>query len=113
MINEIKNQIKEAKKQLNNYNFDECYNILYDICIENGKEWLIDDIITSETAEEIAKNELYNGGIDRLYYFFSIDRLAELYRINGYGNLENIDKDDLENIIDELEKEFDEVGEDD
>lgn len=104
MTNEIKNQIEEAKKQLNNYNYYECYNILYNICVENNKEWLIDDIITSEEAEEMAKNELESGGLDRLFYFFSVDRLDDLYRINAYSNLENIDKSDLENIIEELEK---------
>lgn len=104
MTNEIKNQIEEAKKQLNNYNYYKCYNILYNICEETGKEWLIDDIATSEEAEEIAKNELERGGLDRLFYFLSMDNLADLYKVNGYGNLENIDKSDLMDIIEELEK---------
>lgn len=116
--------LKELKEKIEKieitYDFEEVYTNLYNTCIDYMNdtqtwdfEYLFDDIIDYEFAEERAKYELEKGGLIRLYYFLGDANLNnDIFKINGYGNLEDITKEDLEYLkdnilekVEELEKE--------
>lgn len=99
------------------YDYEDTYNNLYNACIDYMNEtqdceleYLFEDIVSYDLAEERAKYELENGGLVRLYYFMGSSNFNnDIFRIDGYGNLQDITKDDLEdlkdNILEELRKE--------
>lgn len=95
-------ELKELKKKIENYSID--YNdALYQLTEldENGE--LTSDFVTYDEAEEIAKGELENGGLSRLYCFIDgVDLSADIFKVDGYGNLENCYKDDLIDAIDDM-----------
>ena len=81
---------------------DDAIEALAEYDAENGGL----DIVSLDTAEEIAKHELDEGGLLRLKCFLDGVSLTEdYYYIDGYGNLQNITKDwvemQLEDIIDQ------------
>jgi hypothetical protein len=90
--------------------FEETYNVLYDLWMDYlydtndySLEYVFSDFCSYELAEDIAKNELETSGLISLYYFLGNADLTEnIFKINGYGHLENIDKSDLEYIKQEL-----------
>lgn len=107
-------ELKELKEKIENieigYDYEEAYTELKNTVIDymnDTQDWdfeyIGEDIIDYELAEMQAKNELEHGGLIRLYYFLGDANLNnELFRINGYGNLENIDIDDLNNMKEEI-----------
>lgn len=107
-------ELRELKERIENikidYDYEESYTNLYNTVIDYMNdaqdfdlEYLFEDFIDYETAEEIAKNELNNGGLVRLSYYLGDTNLNdEIFKLDGYGNLENIDIDDLNNLKDEI-----------
>lgn len=107
-------KLKELKERIENveinYNYEESYTNLYNTVIDYMNDtqdfdlkYLFEDFIDYETAEEIAKNELNNGGLLRLNYYLGDTNLNdEIFKLDGYGNLENITIDDLNNLKDEI-----------
>lgn len=105
---------EELKNYLESYNLtydlEEDYINIYNYCIDYMNdtqdfdiEYLFNDFVTYDTAEEIAKSEIDNGGLIRLYYFLGNANLNNnLFRIDGYGNLEDVCSDDIRNLIDEI-----------
>ena len=92
--------------------YAELYNTMNDYWCESQEfigEDLFDEYIDIDIAEEIAQHELESGGLLRLWHFMGDVNFAttELFRINGYGNLEELDKDDLEYLQDALLGEID------
>ena len=116
-LEELKNKIEEIEI---NYDYEDTYNNLYNTVIDYMNEtqdwsfeYIFEDYISYDLAEEIAKNELENGGLIRLYYFMGDANLNNsLFKINGYGNLTDVDIDDLkyikEQILDEIENKLEE-----
>lgn len=108
LLKEFKNKIEKIEVT---YDYDQTYTDLLNACIDFQNEtqcWefesIFDEIVDYELAEERAKYELENNGLIRLYYFLgdTIIYGNEVFRINAYGNLENINKDDLENLKQEI-----------
>lgn len=106
-LKELKDKIE--KIEITN-NYDECYGELYNACIDYMNEtqnfdldYLFEEFVDYETAEERAKYELENG-LERLYYFLGDTKISNniLFRINVYGNLENISKEDLETLKEDI-----------
>lgn len=107
-------KLKELKERIENveinYNYEESYTNLYNTVIDYMNdtqdfdlEYLFEDFINYETAEEIAKNKLNNGGLLRLNYYLGDTNLNdEIFKLDGYENLENITIDDLNNLKDEI-----------
>lgn len=105
---------KELIKYLKNYQFIydyvEDYNNIYNHCVDYMNdsqdfeiESCFENIITYDMAEDIAKRELETGGLVRLYYFLGDANCNyDIFRINGYGNLEDCNKDDLQCMIDDI-----------
>lgn len=107
-LKELKDKIEEIEIT---YDYDETYSNLYNTCIEYMNEtqdfdldYLFEEFINYEEAEERTKYELENHGLERLTYFLGDVSfyMANLFRINGYGNLENITKEDLEMLKEDL-----------
>lgn len=108
MKKEVREAIKTAKELIEDYRLEEAIECLmnssdevYDFLTEYGIEHI-------DTIEEIAKNEIEQGGLARMSYFVGDTNFNndEYYIINGYGNIENIDKDFLEGLIYDLENNF-------
>jgi hypothetical protein len=106
-LEELKDKIEEIEIT---YDYEDTYNNLYNTVIDyenDTQEWdfdyLFEEYVSYDLAEDIAKNELENGGLVRLYYFLGDANLNnDMFRINGYGNLEDINKEDLEYLKDEI-----------
>jgi hypothetical protein len=117
----MKKELLNLRKNIESINIDytrlyeDIYNDIYNIVIdyENNTQdfsfdYLFEDIIDYDSAEDRAKWELENGGLIRLYYFLGDANLNNsLFKINGYGNLEDIYIDDLttlkEDILDNID----------
>lgn len=107
-------KLKELKEIIENiksdYDYDTYYTELRNATIDymnNSQDWdfdsVFDDIIDYEIAEDIAKHELETGGLIRLYYFLGDANLNnDIFRIDGYGNLTDISKDDLDYIKEQI-----------
>lgn len=111
-------ELKELKETIENikitYDYEETYTNLLNATIDyqnNTQDWrfeeIFQDIIDYEIAEERAKYELEQGGLIRLCYFLGDANLNnQIFRIDGYGNLTDITKDDLQNVKDEILEEI-------
>ena len=119
-LKELKERIEEVEID---YDYEKSYHELYNIAIDymnETQDWSLEDyfneIIDYELAEEIAKREIEQGGLIRLYYFLGDANLNnELFRIDGYGNLEDLEKSDLdylkETLLEEIENKINEESE--
>jgi hypothetical protein len=112
-----KRKLKEEIEKIEiTYDYDKVYSDLYNIIVDYMNEtqdwqfeYLFEDIIDYEIAEEIAKRELDNGGLLRLYYFLGDANLNNSYfKIDGYGNLTDVEKSDFEYIKETI---LEELGE--
>ena len=107
-------ELRELKERVENieitYDYGETYCDLKNAIIDymnDTQDWDFDyigeDIIDYELAEEQAKHELEQGGLLRLYCFLgNTNPRDDLFKINGYGNLENVDIEDLKNMKEEI-----------
>lgn len=107
-------ELKKLKERVESieitYDYEEVYCDLKNAVIDymnDTKDWdfeyIGENIIDYELAEDQARYELENGGLARLYYFMGNANMNnELFKINGYGNLEDIDIDDLNNMKEEI-----------
>lgn len=106
--------LRELKERIENiessYDYDTYYTELLNTTIDYQNEtqdwcfeYLFEDIIDYEIAEDVAKSELENGGLIRLYYFLGDANLNnEIFKLDGYGNLTDINKDDLDYIKEQI-----------
>ena len=93
-----------------NYDYDKTYSDLYNVAYEYMEEYndydleyLFEEYIDYDLAEEMAKHELEEGGLARLYYFLGDANCNnDLFRVDGYGNLSDIGKDDLDYLKEEI-----------
>lgn len=103
-------RLEELKKEIEEHYFtnetiEELLNIRDEL--ENYNTTL-ENIVDIEILEEMAKNELNKYGLERLYYFLPSDINGNPYAydnffiIDGYGNAQTLEKNDLLIAIDEL-----------
>lgn len=107
-------ELRELKERVENikitYDYEEAYCNLKNAVIDymnNTQDWDFDyigeDIIDYELAEEQAKYELEQGGLARLYYYLGDANLNNnLFKVDGYGNLQDLEKTDLEYMKEEI-----------
>lgn len=117
----MKKLLEEFKQKIENieitYDYEETYSNLYNTCIDymnesqNGDfEYLFDEIIDYDMAEERARYELNEGGLVRLYYFLGDANCNnDIFKIDGYGNLTDIHKEDLEDLKQEILEKIEEL----
>lgn len=110
----MKELLEEFKQKIENiditYDYEETYNNLYNAYIDYENEtndydldYLFEDIIDYDMAEERARYELEQGGLLRLYYYLGDANLNNsLFKVDGYGNLSDINKEDLELLKEEI-----------
>lgn len=110
----MKELLKEFKQKIENiditYDYEKTYNNLYNAYIDYEDEtndynfeYLFEDIINYDMAKELARDELDQGGLIRLSYFLGDTNLnRDLFRIDGYGNLTDIEIEDLKNLKQEI-----------
>lgn len=105
-MGKLKEKLLDLKDSLENYKIalEEWYCDLYNLCSEYDIEWYLDDIVSIDVVEDIAKQQLEDGWLARLYYFmWDVNwNTAEIVRIDGYWNCEEVRSDDLIDIIDEI-----------
>ena len=91
--------------------YEDTYNKLYNACndyMNETQDWcfeyLFEDFIDYDLAEEIAKNELEKGGLERLQFFIGDTDFyyRDVFKLDGYGNLKNVSLSDLENLKEEI-----------
>lgn len=100
LLQELRNKINDIEIS---YDYDKTYTNLRNTTIDymnESQDWYMDyffeDFIDYELAEDIAKHELETGGLIRLYYFLgNVNLNNEIFRIDGYGNLTDVDIDDF------------------
>lgn len=108
------NKLEELKEKIENieigYDYEKTYCDLRNTVIDymnDTQDWqfdyLFEDFIDYEIAEEIAKSEIETGGLLRLYYFLGDANLNNsIFKIDGYGNLTDVFKEDFEYLKDEI-----------
>lgn len=74
-------------------------------------EYLFDDFMTYDEAEDYLREELTSGGLDRLINAIGdISASLSMYKMDAYGNLEDIDPDDFislkENLLEVIDDEI-------
>lgn len=114
-MKELRELRERIEKIESSYDYEEYYTELYNATVDYMNdtqdfdfEYLFEDIIDYDSAEECAKQELENGGLTRLYYFLGDANLNnDMFKIDGYGNLTDINKSDLDYIKEELLNEID------
>ena len=107
--------LKQLKKEIENieisYDYEDTYNKLYNTTTDYMNEtsnydfdYLFDDYIDYDLAEERAKWELEQGGLERLKYYIGDTNFyyRDIFKIDGYGNLKNVDIDDLKYLKEEI-----------
>lgn len=106
--------LKELKRRIENiditYDYAETYEELYNTIIDYQNEtqefdfkYLFEDYISYDEAEEIAKRKLEEGGLLKLYYFLGSANLNnDIFKIDGYGSLTDLELDDLQYIKEEI-----------
>lgn len=94
--------LDEMKEEIS-YGGEEYYKKIYNACSNDGEilSYLDEqNYVTSDDEERIIKEN--SDSIDRLRYFIGDTYSADLYRIDGYGNLENVTSEDLKDLCDDL-----------
>lgn len=108
-INNKRTIIRSLKDIKDNilYASEDDYKAIYNICSEDDEilEYLEEqNYITSNDEDRvIAEN---SDSIDRLRFFIGDTYSAEIYKFDGYGNLENVTGEDLQDLCDDLIKEL-------
>ena len=103
----LKNYLKNYQLS---YDYEKDYTNIYNACIDymnDTQDFSIEDyfydFISYEDAEYIAKTRIEQSGLASLHCFIDgVDLNAELFKLDGYENLENITQDDLKDLIDNL-----------
>ena len=113
-----KETIKKLKDIKNNlsYNLEKDYTNIVNTMIDYDNEaqdnlYLYDncqqiiDFVDDETLEYYVDYQIKTFGKDRYFYMFNqVNNVIGLYVIDGYGNLRDVEKEDLEYCIDEAIK---------
>lgn len=105
---ELLETLENLEYHMKNYNItvESAYADLYNAAMDYGYdlEDLFYDYLDEDSVNEMLKHEVENWGIQRVYHFlWDVNPMScGLYRLNGYGNLEEAHYDDLQWIIDEI-----------
>lgn len=105
LINDKRRIIKELKdiKETIDCGTEDEYNKIYNACSADDDilDYLEEQNYVTSDDEDMVISE-NSDSIDRLRYFIGDTYSADIYRIDGYGNLENITSEDLKDLCDDL-----------
>lgn len=113
LIEKAKKYIEDLEELKDNlsYDYEENYNKILEIAnnFDNDFEdiYLTDifynsDFITEDDATDRLEQELKDYGLDRARCFINDTTEDTIYKLDGYGNLENVCTSDFENVIDDM-----------
>lgn len=104
-------KLEELKENLPNMGYDNIYCDLWNILADYDNE-AQDNLYLCDTLTEIVEfvdDEMLeyllkdcNNDIDRLRCFIGETYSSNIYKLDGYGNLENVNDDDFIYCIDEI-----------
>ena len=106
-----KKDLKEALENLDwRRSYCDVYEEIYKAAQDYASETMdycldecFEDFVSADVAEDMAKEKIEDGGLYAIYCFLGdVNGCHDYYRIDGYGNLAEIDKDDLEYLIDDI-----------
>lgn len=115
-LNNLKKEtIKKSEELKDNlsYNYENDYCDMVNIMIDYDNEaqddlYLYDNVretiefIGDEDLEYYVDYQIKNFGYDRLFYMFNnVNNVCGLYVVDGYGNLRDVEQDDIIYCIDE------------
>lgn len=105
LINDKRRIIKELNdiKETIDCGTEDEYKKIYNACSADDDilDYLEEQNYVTSDDEDMAISE-NSDSIDRLRYFIGDTYSADIYRIDGYGNLENITSEDLKDLCDDL-----------
>ena len=105
LINDKRRIIKELNdiKETIDCGTEDEYKIIYNACSADDDilDYLEEQNYVTSDDEDMVISE-NSDSIDRLRYFIGDTYSADIYRIDGYGNLENITSEDLKDLCDDL-----------
>lgn len=105
-------KLEEIKNNLS-YDMEENYTKTINVLIDYDNEaqdtlYLCDranevvEVVDDESLQYYVDYQIKTFGQDRYFYMFNqVENVCGLYTIDGCGNLRNIEKSDIESIIDE------------
>lgn len=116
-MEELKKLLETIENTEITNNFEDIYYDLYNACREFQEntdlyefDKFFEDIFTFDTIENMVECEFMKGGLSQLKYFLADSKLDEngLFRVNTYGKLVDITRDELEefkqDIIDRIKE---------
>ena len=105
LINDKRRIIKELNdiKETIDCGIEDEYKKIYNACSADDDilDYLEEQNYVTSDDEDMVISE-NSDSIDRLRYFIGDTYSADIYRIDGYGNLENITSEDLKDLCDDL-----------
>jgi hypothetical protein len=109
-LNDLKNYIIEFNEQKDNvsYDYEGDYNKILNLCAEIDDKYYLGlcdyvydmDFVDDNEMEYLIERN--STDIDRLRCFIGDTYSAAIYKLDGYGNLANIDSSDIECLIEEV-----------
>ena len=105
LINDKRRIIKELNdiKETIDCGIEDEYKKIYNACSADDDilDYLEEQNYVTSDDEDMVISE-NSDSIDRLRYFIGDTYSADIYRIDGYGNLENVTSEDLKDLCDDL-----------
>ena len=95
---------------------DTLIEYIMDLAEDNDIDYteVLTDLITLDEVEEMALQEMKNGGIHRIKHYLGqiIDTAMddEYYVVDGYGNIREVELSDIENYLEILEEMIEEAA---
>ena len=100
-------ELKEILEKVEDIEWLSDFWELYNLTVNdvNGAEELFEDYIDIDVLEDWTMHELKEYGVERLQYFLP-ERISyeDVFRVDGYGNIQNVDSSDLDYVKEELIK---------
>lgn len=107
LIKQLENLKENLSSQTNEQNYCDLVNTLIDYDNEHQGVYLYDtlrefyEFVDDEILEYLIQEESKNG-LSRLRYFINNTYDDDIYLLNAYGNLENVNDDTFSSAIDEM-----------
>ena len=103
-------KLEEIKDNMS-YLYSEEYTEIYNACVDIDNKYqhapYLTDYISEqnfleddEIMDQLIQQNSYS--LERLRYFIGDTHHSDLYRVNAYGNLSNVEMSDLKDLCDEL-----------
>lgn len=101
-----KKELIEKLKSVHTTGGSGSYYKILEIVQEYGdsymEEFLVSDVIDEDVLDDMVRREAENGARRVFCFLDGIEWWDDAYRINGYGNVENLDEGYLSSVLSDL-----------